>query len=37
MAYKIYDNVVGLRDATAEETIQIDSDRNAEPSQATKK
>ena len=37
MAYKIYDNVVGLRDATAEETIQIDADRNAEPSQATKK
>ena len=25
MAYKIYDNVVGLRDATAEETIQIDA------------
>ena len=37
MAYKIYDNVVGLRDATAQETIQIDADRNAEPSQATKK
>jgi vacuolar-type H+-ATPase subunit F/Vma7 len=37
MAYKIYDNVVGVRDATAEETIQIDADRKAEPSQATKK
>ncbi len=37
MVYKIYDNVNGLRDATAEETTQIDADRLANPTSAEKK
>jgi dTDP-4-dehydrorhamnose reductase len=37
MAYKIYDNVNGFRDATAEETTQIDADRAANPTSAEKK
>ena len=37
MTYKIYDNVNGLRDATAEETAQIDADRLANPTSAEKK
>ena len=37
MAYKIYDNVNGLRDATAKETSEINADRSANPTLAEKK
>jgi len=37
MAYKIYDNVNGFRDATAEETTQIDKDKSEGTTKAQKK
>lgn len=37
MAYKIYDNVNGFRDATAEETIQINKDKSEGTTKAQKK
>lgn len=36
MAYKIYDNVNGFRDATAEETIQINKDKSEGTTKAQK-
>jgi len=37
MAYKIYDNVNGFRDATAEETTQIDKDKSEGTTKSQKK
>ena len=37
MTYKIYDNVNGFRDATAEETNQIDKDKSEGTTKAQKK